>query len=237
MDFIRPSPGPPTLTDVTVVAARGLVKTYGRGRAARRVLDEASIAVDAGELVAIVGRSGTGKSTLLHLLGALDRPEAGEIELAGQRIDGRSERELTRVRRESVGFVFQFFHLVPELTGEENVLLPTRLPGTSADSAGRGRALIERLGLNGAAGRLPGQLSGGEQQRLAIARALVHDPPLVLADEPTGNLDLEAGRTVLGLLRTAADEGRAVIIVTHDETVTAAADRVVTLVDGRLEGA
>ncbi len=219
---------------MTVVAARGLVKTYGRGRAARRVLDGADVSVEAGELVAVVGRSGTGKSTLLHLLGALDRPEAGEIELAGRRIDGRPERELTRVRRETVGFVFQFFHLVPELTGTENVLLPARLPGAGPEPARRGRALIERLGLNGAAGRLPGELSGGEQQRLAIARALVHDPPLVLADEPTGNLDLEAGRAVLGLLRAVADEGRAVIIVTHDEAVTAAADRVLTLADGRL---
>ena len=141
------------------------------------------------------------------------------------------------MRREAVGFVFQFFHLVPELTGEENVAPPHPPARHRPEAAARGRALIERLGLNGAAGRLPGQLSGGEQQRLAIARALVHDPPLVLADEPTGNLDLEAGRTVLGLLRAAADDGRAVIIVTHDETVTAAADRVVTLVDGRLEAA
>ena len=216
------------------MAARGLVKSYGRGRAARRVLDGADVSVEAGELVAVVGRSGTGKSTLLHLLGALDRPEAGEIELAGRRIDGRPERELTRARRESVGFVFQFFHLVPELTGIENVLLPTRLPGTGPEPARRGRELVERLGLNGAAARMPGELSGGEQQRLAIARALVHDPPLVLADEPTGNLDLEAGRTVLGLLRAAADDGRAVVIVTHDEAVTAAADRVLALADGRL---
>ncbi|MGZ6640478.1 MAG: ABC transporter ATP-binding protein [Solirubrobacteraceae bacterium] len=222
---------------MTIVAARGLVKTFGRGRAVRRVLDGADVSVAAGELVAIVGRSGTGKSTLLHLLGALDRPDAGEIELGGRRIDRRPERELVRVRREHVGFVFQFFHLVPELTGEENVLLPTRLPGTGPAPARRGRALIEHMGLNGAARRLPFELSGGEQQRLAIARALVHDPPLVLADEPTGNLDLEAGRVVLGLLRAAADEGRAVVIVTHDETVTAGADRVLTLTDGRLHPA
>jgi ABC-type lipoprotein export system ATPase subunit len=220
---------------VIVVAARGLVKTYGSGRAARRVLDGAAIEARAGELVAVVGRSGSGKSTLLHLLGALDRPDAGTIEVVGRRVDGRPERELTRLRREHVGFVFQFFHLVPELTGEENVLLPTRLPGSARDAPARGRALIDRLGLNGAAARLPHELSGGEQQRLAVARALVHDPPLVLADEPTGNLDAESGAAVLALLRGAADDGRAVVLVTHDEAATGAADRVLRLVDGRLE--
>jgi ABC-type lipoprotein export system ATPase subunit len=220
---------------VIVVAARGLVKTYGSGRAARRVLDGAEIEARAGELVAIIGRSGSGKSTLLHLLGALDRPDEGTIEVAGQRVDGRPERELTRLRRDQVGFVFQFFHLVPELTGEENVLLPTRLPGSGRDAPARGRALIDQLGLNGAAARLPHELSGGEQQRLAVARALVHDPKLVLADEPTGNLDAESGAAVLALLRGAADDGRAVILVTHDEAATGAADRVMRLVDGRLQ--
>jgi ABC-type lipoprotein export system ATPase subunit len=219
---------------VIVVAAGGLVKTYGSGRAARRVLDGADIEAHACQLVAVVGRSGSGKSTLLHLLGALDRPDEGMIEVAGQRVDGRPERELTRLRRRHVGFVFQFFHLVPELTGEENVLLPTRLRGSAPGARDRGLALIERLGLNGAAGRLPHELSGGEQQRLAVARALVQDPALVLADEPTGNLDADAGAAVLGLLRAAADDGRAVVLVTHDEAATAVADRVLHLVEGRL---
>jgi len=221
---------------VDVVTARGLVKTYGRGRAARRVLDGADLDARAGELVAVVGRSGSGKSTLLHLLGGLDRPEAGTISVAGERIDGRPERELTHVRRRAVGFVFQFFHLVPELTGEENVLLPARLPGTRNGAIARGHDLIARLGLEDAAQRLPHELSGGEQQRLAVARALVHNPPLVLADEPTGNLDTEAGAAVLGLLRAAAAaDGRAVVIVTHDEAATTQADRVLHLRDGRLE--
>jgi ABC-type lipoprotein export system ATPase subunit len=220
---------------VIVVAARGLVKTYGSGRAARRVLDGAAIEARAGELVAVVGRSGSGKSTLLHLLGALDRPEAGTIEVVGRRLDGRPERELTRVRRDHVGFVFQSYHLVPELTGEENVLLPTRLPGSAPDAPARGRALIERLGLNGAAARMPHELSGGEQQRLAVARALVQEPELILADEPTGNLDAEAGAAVLALLRGAADDGRAVVLVTHEAAATSAADRVLRLVEGRLE--
>jgi len=185
--------------------------------------------------VAVVGRSGSGKSTLLHLLGALDRPEAGTIEVVGRRLDGRPERELTRVRRDHVGFVFQSYHLVPELTGEENVLLPTRLPRSAPDAPARGRALIERLGLNGAAARMPHELSGGEQQRLAVARALVQEPELILADEPTGNLDPESGAAVLALLRGAADDGRAVVLVTHEEAATSAADRVLRLVEGRLE--
>ena len=158
-----------------VVAARGLVKTYGSGRAARRVLDGAAIEVRTGELVAVVGRSGSGKSTLLHLLGALDRPEAGTIEVAGRRLDGRPERELTRVRRDHVGFVFQAYHLVPELTGEENVRSPRACRAARGRPA-RGRALIDRLGLNGAAARLPHELSGGEQQRLAVARAPCTSP-------------------------------------------------------------
>ncbi|MEA2316066.1 MAG: lipoprotein-releasing system ATP-binding protein [Solirubrobacteraceae bacterium] len=220
---------------VSVVTAHGLVKTYGRGRAARRVLDGASLEVRAGELVAVVGRSGSGKSTLLHLLGGLDRPEAGTITVAGERVDGRRERELTQLRRKRIGFVFQFFHLVPELTGEENVLLPARLPGMRNGAVGRGRELIARLGLEDAAKRLPHELSGGEQQRLAVARALVHDPAVVLADEPTGNLDAEAGAIVLSLLRAASDAGRAVVLVTHDEAATAQADRVLHLEDGRLE--
>jgi ABC-type lipoprotein export system ATPase subunit len=220
----------------TLLSASGLVKSYGSGRAARRVLDGASLEVRAGELVAVTGRSGSGKSTLLHVLGALDRPEAGYVELAGERVDGRPERELTRLRRRHVGFVFQFFHLVPELTGAENVLLPARLPGAVPGAVRRAQELLARLGLEDAGRRLPHELSGGEQQRLAVARALVQDPPVVLADEPTGNLDREAGAAVLALLRAAADDGRAVVLVTHEQAATGAADRVLALREGRLEG-
>ena len=218
----------------TLVSARGLVKIHGRGRAARRVLDGAELEVSAGELVAVTGRSGSGKSTLLHLLGALDRADAGCISIAGERVDGRPERELTLLRRRRLGFVFQAYHLVPELTGEENVLLPARLPGADRGALARGRALIERLELSDASTRLPHELSGGEQQRLAIARALVHDPVVLLADEPTGNLDEAAGATVLALLRAAADQGRAVVLVTHEAGATARADRVLRLREGRL---
>src|SRR5687768_3408282 len=216
------------------IAATGLVKAFGEGRAARRVLDGADLTVEAGEVVAVLGRSGSGKSTLLHLLGGLDRPEAGTIEVAGEAVTGASERELSALRRRHVGFVFQFFHLLPELSGEANVLLAGRVRGARPDAAARGRELIDRLGLRPVAGSLPSRLSGGEQQRFAIARALVNDPALVLADEPTGNLDVEAGAEVLRLLRAGAAEGRAVVMVTHEDAATHIADRVLTLRDGRL---
>jgi ABC-type lipoprotein export system ATPase subunit len=220
---------------MAVVRARGVEKTFGRGRAARRVLDGADLEVHAGELVAVTGRSGTGKSTLLHLLAGLDRADAGTIELAGARVDGASDRRLTALRGRSVGFVFQFFHLVPELSGEENVLLPTRvLNGGRRAGERRGRELIAALGLDGVARSLPHELSGGEQQRFAFARALVNDPPVVLADEPIGNLDEASGAVVLDLLRGAAAEGRAVVMVTHQPEAVAAATRVVRLEDGRL---
>jgi ABC-type lipoprotein export system ATPase subunit len=219
---------------MATVAARGVVKTFGEGRAARRVLDGADLEVEAGEVVAILGRSGSGKSTLLHLLGGLDRPEGGTIEVAGVRVTGAGERELSALRRRHVGFVFQFFHLLPELTGEANVLLAGRVRGAHPDAAARGRELIDRLGLRPVAESLPSRLSGGEQQRFAIARALVNDPAVLLADEPTGNLDVEAGRDVLRLLRAGADEGRAVVMVTHETAAAGIADRVLELRDGRL---
>src|SRR3954467_1935844 len=219
---------------MAVVAAEGLVKSYGEGRAARRVLDGASLHVQAGEVVAILGRSGSGKSTLLHLIGGGDPPEAGTIEVAGERVTGAGERALSRLRRRRVGFVFQFFHLLPELSGEANVLLAGRVRDARRDAAARAQELIDRLGRRPGAGSFPHQLSGGEQQRFAIARALVNDPAVLLADEPTGNLDVVAGAEVLRLLRAGADEGRAVVMVTHEAVAADIADRVLTLRDGRL---
>jgi ABC-type lipoprotein export system ATPase subunit len=219
---------------MAVVAARALVKTFGEGRGARRVLDGADLAVEAGEVVAVLGRSGSGKSTLLHLLGGLDRPDSGSIAVAGEQVTGASERALSSLRRRRIGFVFQFFHLLPELSGEANVLLAGRVRGARPDAASRAHELIDGLGLRPVAETLPSRLSGGEQQRFAIARALVNDPVLVLADEPTGNLDTEAGAEVLRLLRAGAAEGRAVVLVTHEAAAADIADRVLTLRDGRL---
>src|SRR3954469_17919890 len=230
------------LTSHVVLRARGIVKVHGSGRGQRRVLDGGDPDVRAGELVAIVGRSGSGKSTLLQILGGLDRADGGTVEVAGRTVFGPrlpSERRLSAVRREEIGFVFQFFHLLPELDGEGNVLLPsllqTRSPARRA-AAARGRALIARLGLADVAALRPHQLSGGEQQRFALARALVGDPALVLADEPIGNLDAVAGATLLDLLRGIADEGRAVVMVTHQAEATARADRVLRLEGGVLRG-
>jgi ABC-type lipoprotein export system ATPase subunit len=217
---------------MSLVRARGLVKRFGSGRAERRVLDGVDLDVARGELVAVLGRSGSGKSTLLHLIGGMERADEGLIEVAGVRVDREDERGLTRFRRYQIGFVFQFFHLIPELTGEENVLMPARLTG--AGSMERGRRLLEQMNLNGAAQRLPHTLSGGEQQRIAIARALVNDAPLLLADEPTGNLDVESGHRVLRQLRELASGERGVCFVTHDSEAARIADRVLVLEEGRL---
>ncbi len=219
---------------MAIVRARGLVKTFGAGRAARRVLDGADLDVEAGEVVAVVGRSGSGKSTLLHLIGGLDRAEAGRVEVDGARVTGAGERALSALRRRRIGFVFQFFHLLPELSGEANVLLAGQVRGAHPQALVRARELIDGLGLRPVAGSLPHQLSGGEQQRFAIARALVNDPAVLLADEPTGNLDVHAGAEVLALLRAGADEGRAVVMVTHEAAAAGIADRVLQLEEGKL---
>jgi ABC-type lipoprotein export system ATPase subunit len=218
-----------------LVVARGLVKIHGRGRAARRVLDGVDLDLRPGELVALVGPSGSGKSTLLHLIGALDRPDRGEVTVAGVRVENAGERTLADLRRRHIGFVFQFFHLIPELTGEENVQLAARMNGRNGAGRRRAQRLIDELGLAHLRGSRPHELSGGEQQRFALARALVNDPSLVLADEPTGNLDTKSGAQVLALLCGLATEGRAVLLVTHDDTATSTAHRVLTLRDGRLE--
>jgi ABC-type lipoprotein export system ATPase subunit len=217
---------------VTVLRADRLTKTVGTGRAARRVLDDVSLSVASDEVVAILGRSGSGKSTLLNLLGGLDSPDSGEIRLGSEPMTGRSGRALARIRLRHIGFVFQQFQLIEELSGSENVLMPTRLPGAPAGGARRAARLIEELGLTAVSEHLPHALSGGEQQRFALARALVNDPKLVLADEPTGSLDAENGAAVLELLRGLS--GRAVVIVTHEPEAAAIADRVLQLVEGRL---
>jgi ABC-type antimicrobial peptide transport system, ATPase component len=216
-----------------VLRARGLVKHYGRGQSLVRAVDEVDLEVPEGQTLAVMGPSGCGKSTLLHLLGGLERPTAGEVWVAGRRIDTLGERALARMRRRSVGFVFQAFHLVEELSAAENVELPALLAGHSPREARRRAGLLlERVGLAGRARHLPSRLSGGQRQRVAIARALVNDPLVVLADEPTGNLDTAATLDVLRIFEDLRAAGQTLVIVTHDERVAATADRLVSMRDG-----
>jgi putative ABC transport system ATP-binding protein len=217
----------------TVLSARGLAKTYSSDGVDVLALRGVDLDVAAGELVAVMGPSGCGKSTLLHLLGGLDRPTAGSIELAGHRVEALSEAEWAVVRRSQVGFVFQFFNLVGNLSVAENVELPARLVGASPEEARRRRAeLLERLGVSAQADALPSRLSGGQQQRVALARALVNSPAVLLADEPTGNLDSRSAGEVLALLREVQSQGQTVVLVTHDARVAASADRVISMRDG-----
>jgi putative ABC transport system ATP-binding protein len=216
-----------------VLEARQLAKTYETGGAKVLGLRGVDIWIERGEFVAIMGPSGCGKSTLLNMLAGLDRPTAGEVWLDGERIDGLSETELARLRRRKVGFVFQFFNLVPTLSAVENVELPLLLIGRRRREARRSaNELMSELGIPEKHGAAPAQLSGGEQQRVALARALANRPDVVLADEPTGNLDSAAAREVLGLFRDARDRGQTLLLVTHDPSVASAADRVITLRDG-----
>jgi putative ABC transport system ATP-binding protein len=218
-----------------MLTARALRKTYGRGEALVRAVDDVDLDVAPGETVAIMGPSGCGKSTLLHLLGGLDRADSGEILLAGQRVDPLGERGLARLRRDEAGFVFQSFHLMDELTAVENVELPALLAGRSPRAARR-RALelLERTGLADRARFLPSALSGGQRQRVAVARALANDPLVVLADEPTGNLDSAATLEVLRLFDDLHQAGQTLVIATHDSRIAATADRLITMRDGAL---
>ena len=216
-----------------MLRARGLRKEYGREASLVRAVDQVDLDVPAGETLAVMGPSGCGKSTLLHLLGGLDRPSAGEIWLAGERIDQMSERGMAALRRDAVGFVFQAFHLMDELTAVENIELPALLAGRSPRAARRRAAeLLDQVGLADRARHLPSQLSGGQRQRVAIARALANSPLVVLADEPTGNLDSEATLDVLRLFESLHEDGQTLVIVTHDARIAATADRLISMRDG-----
>ncbi|GAA4584864.1 hypothetical protein GCM10023194_25880 [Planotetraspora phitsanulokensis] len=215
------------------VRVHGLVKNHGRGQGRVRAVDEVDLEVPEGQTLAVMGPSGCGKSTLLHLLGGLERPSAGEVWLAGRRVDTLSERALARLRRRSVGFVFQAFHLMEELSAAENVELPALLAGRSRREAKRrANLLLDRVGLADRGRHLPSQLSGGQRQRVAIARALANEPLVVLADEPTGNLDSAATRDVLRIFEELRSAGQTLVIVTHDERVAATADRLISMRDG-----
>ena len=219
--------------DVALLSCCGLRKTFGKDAGLVRAVDGVDLDVAAGETVAIMGPSGCGKSTLLHLLGGLDRPSGGEVRLAGSRVDQMSERALARLRQDTVGFVFQAFHLMDELTAVENVELPALLAGRPARAARqRATGLIERVGLAERAGFLPAQLSGGQRQRVAIARALANEPLVILADEPTGNLDSAATLEVLRLFESLHAAGQTLVVVTHDSRIAATADRMISMRDG-----
>ena len=219
--------------NASVLRTRGLRKHYGKGETLVHAVDGVDLEVAGGETVAVMGPSGCGKSTLLHLLGGLDRPTGGEVWLAGRRLDQMGERGLAQMRRSAVGFVFQAFHLMDELTAAENVELPALLAGRSPRAA-RQRALrmLEQVGLADRAAFLPSALSGGQRQRVAIARALVSDPLVVLADEPTGNLDSQATVEVLRLFDSLHAGGQTLVIVTHDSRIAATADRLISMRDG-----
>jgi putative ABC transport system ATP-binding protein len=214
----------------------GLSKGYQEGGHTRTVLREADAEFARGEFVAILGKSGSGKSTLLNLISGIDLVDEGDIQVSGQRLTSLNERQRTLFRRQNIGFIFQFFNLIPTLTVWENVILPLELAGMDNGHASRrAETLLEAVGLLDRKDTFPDRLSGGEQQRVAIARALVHDPVLVLADEPTGNLDEDTGRQVMDLLdRLTRQAGKNLILVTHSNEAAAYADRVLTLHDGRL---
>jgi putative ABC transport system ATP-binding protein len=229
----------PDVVTSTIVEARGLVKTYTMGTEVVRALDGVDLAIERGELIAIVGQSGSGKSTLMNLLGCLDTPTSGFYRLSGIPVEQLDDEELAEVRNRHIGFVFQSFHLLPRQTALENVLLPLVYRRgdvvVARDRRVRAQTALERVGLGDRMGHKPSELSGGQRQRVAIARALINDPDIVLADEPTGNLDSKTSEDILALLvKLNREQGRTVIVVTHEPDVAHRCDRVVSLRDGRV---
>jgi putative ABC transport system ATP-binding protein len=217
-----------------VVSAEGVARRYGGGETAVDALRDVSLQVEAGKVTAVMGPSGSGKSTLMHILAGLDRPTSGTVAVAGEPITSMDDDALTRLRRKHIGFVFQFFNLLPMLTAEENITLPLSIAGERVDR-GWLAELAARVGLADRLGHRPAELSGGQQQRVAVARSLVSRPTIVFADEPTGNLDTGSSAEILGLLRESCDAyGQTILMVTHDPRAAAIADRVVFVLDGRI---
>ncbi len=220
----------------SMIVGQNLQKTFKLGEQWVHALDDVSVTIPRGQFIGIMGPSGSGKSTLLYMLGGLDRPSDGEIQVANQRLDRMSGEDLARFRRETIGFIFQAFHLVPTLTALENVALPGVFAGMPRDARlRRAYKLLEALGMDDRTDHRPSQLSGGQQQRVAIARALFNDPPIIMGDEPTGALDSKTGTTVMKMLRyLASKRGKTVVVVTHDPGVATYADRILHLKDGRI---
>ena len=227
-------PVPPVATHDAIARCSGLTRVFGEGEAAVLALDDVSVAFPAGRFTAIMGPSGSGKSTLMHLLAGLDRPTSGTVTLDGVEITALEDRELTELRRDRVGFVFQSFNLIPVLTAAENIELPLLIAGREPDREWVDR-VVEIVGLGDRLTHRPSELSGGQQQRVAVARALASRPAVVFADEPTGNLDSRSGHDVLALLRRSVDEfGQTIVMVTHDPGGASVADRLLLLGDGRI---
>ena len=224
----------PTLVKAPAVAATAVTRRYGDGESAVDALRGVTLEVPAGQFTAVMGPSGSGKSTLMHLLAGLDSPSSGTVSIGGEDITTMSDKQLTKLRRKHIGFVFQQFNLLPTLTAEENILLPLSIAGRKPDKADL-EALIARVGLEDRRRHRPSEMSGGQQQRVAIARALISAPTVLFADEPTGNLDSTSGGEILALLREAVElDGQTTLMVTHDPRAAAAADRVVFIADGRI---
>lgn len=221
---------------MSVLLARNLSKIYEIGKQQVRALDDVSLQVEEGEFIAVMGPSGSGKSTLLHLLGGLDQPSAGEIELSSQGVSLLSDRDATLLRRRNIGFVFQFYNLLPTLSAQENILLPLIIDGKKPKAYDKKlNDLLIRVGLLERRNHRPSELSGGEQQRVSLARALITEPKLLLADEPTGNLDSKTGKQIMALLAECAKElHQTIIMVTHDPKAAAHADRLIFLQDGKI---
>ena len=217
-----------------ILQTRELTKVYGRGETEVHALDGVNLSVEKGEFLAVVGTSGSGKSTLLHMLGGLDKPTAGSVMVDGNELSEMTDDELTIFRRRNIGFVFQNYNLVPMMNVQENILLPVGLDGKEADTAYTDE-IIKILGLSDKLRRLPNKLSGGQQQRVAIARALAAKPAILLADEPTGNLDSKTSQDVLGLLKVTSQKyGQTIVMITHNEEIAQLADRIVRIEDGTI---
>jgi putative ABC transport system ATP-binding protein len=219
---------------MAIVQVKHLTKTYGKGDTTVAALDSVSFSVEKGEFVAVMGASGSGKSTLMHILGGIDRPTGGSVTIDGHDLSTLDENETAIFRRRNIGIIYQFYNLIPTLTAEENILLPRLLDNRKPDTE-KLRAILETIGLENRGRHLPNQLSGGQQQRVSVGRALINDPALILADEPTGNLDSKSSREVIDLLKLSNKRySQTLLIITHDEHIALQADRVLTLSDGKI---